>query len=319
MPGAGVGSELVDRVAVAGPIPQVMVRIDDRPIGPDRFLDGPAQPASVAHRCILAPTLAGMQRLVRDGIELAWDDHGAGDPPLVLIHGWTGSGLDFGGHIDALAAQRRVVTLDLRGHGRSGHASPDTYTFEHLVDDVVAVIDAAGGSPAHLLGHSMGGRVAMRIAVEQPDLVRSLVLMDTAATSFGPIWSLVEPAQGLLRDEGLALLDRLSPPSPDDALAGPADRARRDTNREGLDIEAFIAFAYELTHSPSVLDQLADVEVPTTVIVGTGDHLLDQSRIVARAIPGASLREIDGAFHSPQLTHPEQWRAIVDGHLADLD
>ncbi|MFN3217354.1 MAG: alpha/beta fold hydrolase [Acidimicrobiales bacterium] len=256
-----------------------------------------------------------MQTLVRNGIRLAWDDHGDGDPPLVLVHGWTGSSLDFGAHVELLAARRRVITLDLRGHGRSGHAPPDHYTFEHLVDDVVAVIDAAGGAPVHLLGHSMGGRVAMRLALEQPELVRSLILMDTAAASFGDIWSLVEPAQAMLRAEGLALLDRLSPPSPDDELAGPADRVRRDTNRAGLDIEAFIAFARELTHSPPVVDDLARIDVATTVIVGDGDHLYAASTAVAEAIAGARLHVVEGAFHSPQLSHPDEWRTVVEAHL----
>ena len=89
--------------------------------------------------------------------------------------------------MDELARRRRVVTYDHRGHGYSTKVgSLDGYTIQQLADDLAAFLDAVGGGPVDLLGHSMGGRVVMTMVLERPDLVRSLILMDTSAWSFQP-------------------------------------------------------------------------------------------------------------------------------------
>jgi pimeloyl-ACP methyl ester carboxylesterase len=134
--------------------------------------------------------LAGpARRLPVDTVELAWDVAGeltGGAVPLVLVHGYTGSSHDFALHVEALAAERPVVVVDHRGHGLSTNTGVEAdYTVERLVADLAALVDSAVGRPVHLLGHSMGGRVALRLALARPDLVASLVAMDTTAWSFG--------------------------------------------------------------------------------------------------------------------------------------
>ena len=124
------------------------------------------------------------------GVDLAWSERGsspAGTPTLVLCHGYTGSSHDFALEVDALAADRRVITLDQRGHGRSTKTGKlDGYTIEQLSADLAALLEAEGHGPVDLLGHSMGGRVVMGVVLARPDLVRSLILMDTSAWSFLP-------------------------------------------------------------------------------------------------------------------------------------
>ncbi|MEJ7720721.1 MAG: alpha/beta hydrolase [Ilumatobacteraceae bacterium] len=104
----------------------------------------------------------------------------------MLCHGYTGSAHDFALNIDALSARRPVLALDLRGHGRSHHAADESrYSLEQLADDLVAFLEANGDGAVDLLGHSMGGWVSLAATIERPDLVRSLILMDTSAWRFG--------------------------------------------------------------------------------------------------------------------------------------
>src|SRR3954452_17534247 len=91
-------------------------------------------------------------------------------PGLVLVHGCGGAKEDFADHRALLARDHTVVTFDHRGHGASdGPSDPAAYSLERLRADTVAVADAAGLDRFRLLGHSMGGMVARRIAVDRPD------------------------------------------------------------------------------------------------------------------------------------------------------
>src|ERR1700683_1558189 len=138
----------------------------------------------------MATTAASSEMFHVNGVDLAWSERGIsppGVPTLVLCHGYTGSALDFSLVVDALAADRRVVSLDQRGHGHStktGHI--EGYTIEQLSADLAAFLETVGEGPVDLLGHSMGGRVVMGVVLARPDLVRSLMLMDTSAWSFLP-------------------------------------------------------------------------------------------------------------------------------------
>ena len=79
------------------------------------------------------------------------------------------------------------MTLDQRGHGHSTKTGTlEGYTIQQLSSDLAGFLDAVGGGPVDLLGHSMGGRVAVTLVLERPELVRSLILMDTSAWSFVP-------------------------------------------------------------------------------------------------------------------------------------
>jgi pimeloyl-ACP methyl ester carboxylesterase len=106
-----------------------------------------------------------------------------GEAPVVLLHGLLGAGQNFGSTQKALAAEgRRVLALDLRNHGASPQAAEMTYAA--MAADVVETLQAEGAWPAAVVGHSMGGKVAMMLAVTRPEGVARLLVADIAPVAY---------------------------------------------------------------------------------------------------------------------------------------
>jgi pimeloyl-ACP methyl ester carboxylesterase len=263
-----------------------------------------------------------------DDTTLAWDRWGTTDgTPLFLCHGFSGSSHDFALHVEELADERGVVTIDHRGHGRSQNlGAVDRYSLDRLADDLIALVEREVGGPVDLLGHSMGGAVSLRVALARPDLVRSLILMDTSAWSFVPndpamaafLVSFVEgydPTTGLPDTSALA--------NPEDALIAAATPAEWQALKAEMDA-AFDPYAMKALGlalfepgNASVRPRLGEITCPVTVIVGEHDHpFIDQAGDLLAELPDGALTVITGAYHSPQLTHSADWTAAVQGHLA---
>ena len=269
------------------------------------------------------------QRFEVPGFELAWDVWGdAPGPPLVLVHGYTGSAHDFDLHIEALAERRRVFAIDHRGHGISSNSEDEaTYTVDHIVDDLIAwtsEVVAPDGAPFDLLGHSMGGRVAMRYALARRDLVRSLVLFGTTAWTFGPTDPIVREAM-VMFIEALELGRPLPTPAAgpeDELIAATVPQAWQDTKqliRAQTDPMAARALGIALFNDElnPIGHQLGDIDCPTTIVVGELDHPYnDHAPQLRDAISGAQLVVIEGGYHSPQLTHADEWRRAIEAHLS---
>jgi pimeloyl-ACP methyl ester carboxylesterase len=107
----------------------------------------------------------------------------AGAPPVVLLHGLLGAGQNFGAVQKALAAQgHRVLALDLRNHGASPQAAGMGYA--EMAADVAETLAAEAAWPAAVIGHSMGGKVAMALALARPDIVARLLVADIAPVAY---------------------------------------------------------------------------------------------------------------------------------------
>jgi pimeloyl-ACP methyl ester carboxylesterase len=270
-----------------------------------------------------------LRKLALRGIEMELEDAGAGERAFILVHGFTGSRDDFREHVPELARLGRTLVLDQRGHGgttNSGRLAD--YTLDGLVADLAAAFDALGLVRADLLGHSLGGMVALRFALSHPERVSSLVLMDTSARPM-PL-PLPEPVRvalvKLVHGEGVAAL-----------LPGIRQRKevapafRRTVERMGEDafwariqrkLEAMDPFAWEALlavlgeHEP-VVDRLGELRCPTLVLVGAEDlPFLKPADELARGIAGAERVTIADAAHSPQLENPPAWSAAIRAHLA---
>lgn len=113
-----------------------------------------------------------------DGVPIAYEVRGAGEPTLVFVHGWSCDARYWRAQVPHFSKQHRVITLDLAGHGHSG-AARERCTMASFGEDVRAVVEASGSRSVILIGHSMGGSVIAEAARLMPDLVVGLIGVDT--------------------------------------------------------------------------------------------------------------------------------------------
>jgi pimeloyl-ACP methyl ester carboxylesterase len=252
---------------------------------------------------------------------------GRGGRPLLLVHGFTGAKEDFGDWIDHFAERGWwVVAPDLRGHGHSHQpADEEAYSLALFAGEVEALVDALGWDRFALLGHSMGGMIAQALAIDVPDRITRLVLMDT---HHGPIEGLdpevVAIGMDVLRTQGLPTFLELLDSMP--AERAPSDervRAERpgyvEWNERKLRTSSpamYAAMATELVNRPDRLAEVAAITVPTRVVVGAEDTaFVAAAHRLADAIEGADLVVIPDAAHSPQFENPEAWWEAVSTFL----
>jgi pimeloyl-ACP methyl ester carboxylesterase len=113
-----------------------------------------------------------------NGLSLYYEEHGSGEP-LILLHGGISAGEMFAPILPELAAGRRVITVDLQGHGHTADIERPLRP-QSMADDVAALIEHLGLTSADVMGYSLGGFVALRVAIQHPQLVRRLVLVAVA-------------------------------------------------------------------------------------------------------------------------------------------
>jgi pimeloyl-ACP methyl ester carboxylesterase len=272
------------------------------------------------------------KRLRAGDLEIAYDDAGSGERPLVLVHGFTGYRRDFEAQLPALAGLGRTLAPDLRGHGETGPAAdPVTYTLAQLAEDLLGFLDALGVARCDLLGHSLGGMLALRAALRAPERVASLVLMDSAARALGFLPA--DPfrlAWTVARTAGMAKLQAIvRERAATDALRTQADRRlERDWGAErywerhrerfcAVDPEAYAGLGRELLEQESLVPRLGEIRCPTLVLVGEGDlAFVREAEILAKGIAHARRAVVPDAGHQPQLENPGAWFAAIREHLS---
>lgn len=255
-----------------------------------------------------------------------------GRGPLVLLLAGTGyAGATWGDTlVAALAEQFTVATFDYRGTGATP-GTDDDYTTRIFATDVVGLIDELGRGPAHVLGHSMGGRVAQWVALDAPDRVASLVLAASGPGEFRPDH---EATTGIPLATALALAEKGFERMIADQIRSTFFTQEFNVARPDV-VDALIA-AF-LDNRPSLRDylkhvaarqghrtveQLADIDCRTLVIVGdhdtnvggTGSHL-EQSRYLAAHIRAATLEVVPGLAHGLFWQTPDATMAAVTRFL----
>ena len=261
-----------------------------------------------------------------DGLPIAYELTGSGDP-LMLVAGTGYPGATWHPDlVDRLAAGHRVVTFDHRGTGGTP-STPGRYSTRLFAADGLALLDVLGLPPTHVVGHSMGGRVAQWMALDRPDRVSSLVLAASGPGEFRPDMPVtrgipVHTARDMI-ELGYERYMRMHIAA---TFFTPEFVAAEPDRVEWL----FRAF---WEHRPSLEDylrhivarqehQTADrlVEIPTPSLVligdrdthqgGTGVHW-EQSEFLLRHLPNAERRVIEGASHGYFWQLPELSAAIV--------
>jgi pimeloyl-ACP methyl ester carboxylesterase len=255
--------------------------------------------------------------------ELACDSAGHGEPVL-LLHAGVADSRSWAKVVDVLAPTRQTIAVDRRGYGRTRY-EPEPHSH---VDDALAVLDHFGVGAAALVGNSRGGRTALDLALAHPERVTRLVLIAPAvrgAPDLGELSATVKALAGAIDAAeaagDLAEVNRLEahvwldgPAAPEGRVGGPARELFLDMNAIALASPD----AGEEADLPSAWDRLAEIGVPTLVIVGALDLGVTMATCtaLAAAVPGARLEVIPGVAHLPQMEADPTVFGLIDEFLA---
>ena len=271
------------------------------------------------------------RRIGLAGLEISCEDVGPrSGPVLVMLHGFTGHRDDFRDLQPELAALGRTLIPDLRGHGDARVQRPAGDSgFERLVADLLALLDAEDLERCDLLGHSMGGMIALRFVLAHPERVASLVLMSTSPEAPGGLdRASFERAVEVARQHGMAELQRRMERSArsrpvargaEQHIARWADRYWLHHRRRygAMDPEAYAAIGRAMFEQVSVVPRLGEIRCPTLVMVGEDDGaFLPGAEVLAAGIPNAIHVIIPGAGHHPQHENRPAWLEALAMHLA---
>jgi 3-oxoadipate enol-lactonase len=241
---------------------------------------------------------------------------GPEDAPVVVLSNSLGAtrGM-WDPQVPALAERYRVVTYDTRGHGDSP-APAGPYSLDDLTDDLVALLDEVGADRAHVAGLSLGGMIAMRLAVREPDRLDRLALLCTSA----------KPDPQPFLDRAVTVRAGGTAPlapavasrwlTPEYAAEHPDLVAKLEAMIAGADDEGY-ANCCEVVASVDLRADLARVTAPTLVFAGGQDQALppEHQQLIADSIPGARLLTVTPGAHLANLEQPLQVTGALLGHF----
>ncbi|MGI8552787.1 MAG: alpha/beta fold hydrolase [Dehalococcoidia bacterium] len=256
-----------------------------------------------------------MEKLSRDGVALAYEETGRGEPPIVLVHGWTCDHTYFAPQAEHFSRAHRVISVDLRGHGASDTPQQD-YTMAQFADDIAWLCQQLGVAKPVVIGHSMGGVIAFELAARHPDLPAAVVAVDSP----------IIPGQAL-RDGIAQLVQGLKSPNyrevSQDFVANVLfiptdDPALKARVVEGMSSapQHVMASAMEQIFACDTPASTAAVKVPALLLnaEGPGWPLAGVARI-KEVNPNVVVGQTVGAGHFHQLIVPDQVTAMVDRFL----
>ena len=250
-------------------------------------------------------------------VKVYWESAGSGEPVL-LVMGLGMASTGWWRTIPVLAQGLRVISFDNRGVGRSDRPH-GSYTLAQMVEDSVAVLDAAKVATASVYGISMGGMIAQELAIRHPERVRALVL--GASTPGGARHTLPDAAV-------LDFLRRRPTMPPEEGIWASVPYTYSQTTRErhperiGEDVKQRLRYPPDPDSYRAQVDaarwhdtngRLGSVSAPTLVLHGTEDRIVPiaNGRLLADSIPGARLKVLDGAAHLYPTDAPDADRKVL--------
>ena len=244
---------------------------------------------------------------------LSYNEYGDADAPaLVIVHGLYGSGRNWGVIAKRLSDSARVVTPDMRNHGDSPRTQ--THSYEDMAGDLAELIGHIGG-PVDVVGHSMGGKAAMLLALEHPGLVRRLVVADITPVSYSHSQMQFITA---MRGVDLALVTRRSEAEAQLAALGvepalcsfftqsldvPGKRWRLNLDTLAAEMDKILAF-------PDVSGQFGG---DTLFLSGAQSDYVQAGhrQAILDLFPGARFARLPGAGHWLHAEKPREFEAAV--------
>jgi 2-succinyl-6-hydroxy-2,4-cyclohexadiene-1-carboxylate synthase len=263
-----------------------------------------------------------MPAIAVNGIRLNVERVGEG-PPLVLLHGFTGSTATWAPHLDAFSGHFSVIAVDLPGHGASdAPADPARYGMEQCVSDLLALFDRLEIARASLLGYSMGGRVALNLAIAAPERIRALVLECASPGIADPDERLARRRSDaaladMIEREGIEAFVDYWERLPLFASQAALPAAIRDRQRAQRLANTARGLATSLRRIGTGMmeplhDRLGGIQSPVLLIAGERDEKYCRlGRSMAGAIPAARLVVVPDAGHAVHLEQPEAFHRHV--------
>ncbi len=259
------------------------------------------------------PTPALLSGFVEnDGVRIHYEVEGQG-PPLVLLHGWTGSIEDWRlfGTVDRLKDAYRLILIDARGHGQSDKPhNQAAYVLEKQVDDIVAVLDELGIDKAYYLGYSMGGRVGWALAKYAPDRLASLIIVGNAPES----WDAGDTIS-FIREGGIEGWARMVE---DTARKKGVWKPEIYPLYAANDVEAVIADLSAFSAESFAAD-LPRMNMPILLLAGTAEEDYPGLEAAAKTLPNATFVALPGFDHADDLFGTDQVLAQVTKFLAQVE
>ena len=269
-----------------------------------------------------------MSSYIIDGFRYHVSESGSG-PPIVLLHGFTGSSENWLHLAERLSRRFRVMAIDLPGHGRTD-APEDVarYRFDRVADDLIEILEQANTGPANWLGYSMGGRLALYLAARHPQKAHSLIL-ESASPG---IIELDEKAARRVQDEALAerILKYGIPAFVDYWQSIPLFQTQvylpavvRDALRAQRRKNSTIGLANSLIGmstgtQPEMWSQLGQIHAPVQLIAGELDEkFVGISQRMAAAMSNARLDIVGNAGHAVHLERPDEFEKLIMAFLSE--
>lgn len=248
-----------------------------------------------------------MARMTVQGVEINYVDQGSGEA-LVFLHGYTGSHRDWDNQVAVTADGYRTIAVDHRGHsGSSAPGDASAYDIRIFAEDVFQLLSGLGIERYCLIGHSMGGFMALQSALDHPQGLRGLVLVDTSSGE----WDLV-PGYAELKAKlyELAETEGLEAAFEYDAENNPArietyrkhPELRELARRKVLNtsVNGYIHVSRSFAAWPPVTERLSEIRVPTLIVLGEEDAgFVRASNIMHERITGSERLVIENAGHNP--------------------
>lgn len=258
-----------------------------------------------------------------NGVGINYEIHGSGET-MAFLHGYTGSGRDWAGQVEYFKDRYRLITIDHRGQG--GSEAPDReedYSIEIFSRDAFELLSNLGVNNICLAGHSMGGFTALQFALDHPDMIKALVLVDTSSGSYdmSPEYDeLRATIEDLARNEGLEAAFKY------DAANNPVRIARFERHPEQKElarrkvmqtsVDGYIYAHRTFSRWKPVTDRLNEIKAPTLIYWGEEDAPFERpSQVLRDSIANSMLVKIPGAGHSPHEEAPDAFNSALDAFL----
>ena len=252
-----------------------------------------------------------MAYIIRDGVKVYFEDHGSG-PGVLLSHGFSQSSAMWQDQVEAMSKNYRVMTWDMRGHGRSDYpADPAAYSQDQSVADMAAILDACGLANAVIGGHSLGGYTSLAFHLAHHQRTAGLMLFNTGPgfkkDEARTAWNLRANARADQFDaHGLEALNN-------------SPNANAEVHRDATGL-AKAARGMLAQFDDNLIQSLPNVAVPTIVLVGAEDKPFHAATCyMAKKIPGAQKVVVQNAGHVTNVDQPIAFNNAVLGFLSRLD